>query len=56
MRETLKVSQPSRSKRLIEKAARKVWQDATEESRRTAVLRARAKGIFTDEEVFRLIS
>jgi hypothetical protein len=35
---------------------RKLWQDATQESRRIAVPRARAKGIFTDEEVFRLIS
>jgi len=35
---------------------RKLWRDATEESRRTAVPRARAKGIFTDEEVLRLIS
>ena len=35
---------------------RMLWQDATQESRRVAVPRARAKGIFTDEEVFRLIS
>jgi len=72
MRATLTVSLPGNSKRLIERAARetglttseyvrlaifrKLWQDATQESRRLAVPRARAKGIFTDEEVFRLIS
>jgi hypothetical protein len=72
MRETLTVSLPGKSKRLVERAARekglttseyvrlaifrRLWQDATEESRRIAVPRARAKGVFTDEEVFRLIS
>ncbi len=72
MRETLTVSLPARSKRLLERAARekglttseyvrlaifrRLWQDATEESRRVAVPRARAKGVFTDEDVFRLIS
>jgi hypothetical protein len=35
---------------------RKLWQDAAQESRRVGVPRARAKGVFTDEEVFRLIS
>jgi len=30
--------------------------DTDEESRRVGVPRARAKGVFTDEEVFRLIS
>lgn len=66
------LSLPGKSKQLIERAARengltiseyvrlaifrKLWQDATQESRRIAVPRARAKGIFTDEEVFRLIS
>jgi hypothetical protein len=72
MRETLTVSLPARSKRLLERAARekglttseyvrlaifrRLWQDATEESRRVAVPRARARGVFTDEDVFRLIS
>ncbi|HSF19226.1 MAG TPA: ribbon-helix-helix protein, CopG family [Vicinamibacteria bacterium] len=72
MRESLTVSLPAKTKRLIERAAResglttseyvrlaifrKLWQDAVAESRRVAVPRARAKGIFTDEEVFRLIS
>jgi len=72
MRETLTVSLPPRTKRLIARAAtesglttseyvrmaihRKLWQDAVTESRRVAVPRARAKGIFTDEDVFALIS
>lgn len=72
MRATLTVSLPGKSKKLIERAAResglttseyvrlaifrKLWQDAVQESRRVAVPRARAMGIFTDEEVFRLIS
>jgi hypothetical protein len=72
MRATLTVSLPGKSKRLIERAAResglttseyvrlavfrKLWQDAAAESRRIAVPRARAQGVFTDEEVFRLIS
>jgi uncharacterized protein (DUF1778 family) len=72
MRETLTVSLPPRTKRLIAQAAsesglttseyvrmaihRKLWQDALAESRRVAVPRARAKGIVTDEDVFALIS
>jgi len=72
MRETLTVSLPGKTKRLIERAAResgltaseyvrlaiyrKLWQDAVAESRRAGVPRARSRGIFTDEEVFRLIS
>lgn len=72
VRDTLTVSLPGKTKRLIERAAResglttseyvrlaifrKLWRDATEESRRIAVPRARAKGIFTEEEIFRLIS
>jgi uncharacterized protein (DUF1778 family) len=72
VRETLTVSLPPKTKRLIERAAsesglttseyvrlaifRKLWKDAAEESRRIAVPRARAKGVFTDEDVFRLIS
>jgi hypothetical protein len=72
MRETLTVSLPRKTKQIIERAAsesglttseyvrlaifRKLWQDASAESRRIAVPRARAKGVFTDEEVFRLIS
>jgi len=72
MRETLTISLPGDSKRLVEDAARasgltvseyvrlavfrRVWEDAVAESRRTAVPRARAKGVYTDDEVFRLIS
>ena len=63
---------PPRTKRLIARAAsesglttseyvrmaihRKLWQDALNEARRVVVPRARAKGIFTDEDVFALIS
>ncbi|HVF60085.1 MAG TPA: hypothetical protein VNJ70_09785 [Thermoanaerobaculia bacterium] len=72
MRETLTVSLPGKTKQLIERAAsesglttseyvrlaifRKLWQDAAAESRRNAVPRARRKGVFTDEDVFSLIS
>ena len=72
MRATLTISLPGKSKLLIERAAResglttseyvrlavfrKVWQDAAQDSRRVAVPRARARGVFTDDEVFRLIS
>ncbi len=72
MRETVSISLPARTKRLVERAAsesglttseyvriaifRKLWQDAAAESRRVAVPRARAKGVFTDEDVFRLVS
>lgn len=72
MRETLTVSLPQRTKRLIARIAsesglttseyvrmaihRKLWQDAVTESRRVAMPRARAKGILTDEDVFALIS
>ena len=72
MRATLTVSLPGKSKQLVERAAResglttseyvrlaifrKLWQDAAQESRRVAIPRARARGVFTDEEVFQLIS
>jgi uncharacterized protein (DUF1778 family) len=72
MRETLTVSLPPRTKRLIARAAtesglttseyvrmaihRKLWQDAVAEARRVAVPRARARGFFTDEDIFALIS
>jgi hypothetical protein len=35
---------------------RKLWLDAVTRSRGVAVPRARARGVFTDEDVFRLIS
>ena len=66
------MSLPGKTKQLIERAAResgltaseyvrvavfrKLWQDAAQESRRIAVPSARARGVFADEEVFRLIS
>jgi hypothetical protein len=72
MRKTLTVSLPGKTKHLVEKAAResglttseyvrlaihrKLWADAVAESRQVAVARARSRGIFTDEDVFRLIS
>lgn len=33
-----------------------LWQDAFEESRRKLAARARAMGIYTDEDVFKLVS
>ena len=72
MRETLTISLPGKTKQLVERAAREgglttseyvrraifheLWKDAIEDSRRLAVPAARARGIFTDEDVFRLIS
>lgn len=35
---------------------KKFWQEACAESQATAVARARAEGVYTDEDVFRLIS
>jgi hypothetical protein len=72
MRETLTVSLPAKTKRLIARAAsesglttseyvrlaihRKLWQDAAAKSRRVGVRRARSRSVFTDEDVFKLIS
>jgi len=72
MRETLTISLPPTTKQLVERAAsesgmttseyvrlaifHELWKDATVESRRLAVPAARSRGIFTDEDVFRLIS
>jgi hypothetical protein len=72
MRESISISLPARTKRLVERAAeesglttseyvrlaifRKLWQDGLAESRRIAVPRVRARGVFTDEDVFRLVS
>jgi len=72
VRETLTVSLPGKTKRLVARLAResglttseyvrmaiyrKLWADAVEESRRIAVPRARRKGVYTDEDVFRLVS
>jgi Arc/MetJ-type ribon-helix-helix transcriptional regulator len=35
---------------------RQLWMEAFEETRRKAVPRARAAGIYSDEDVFKLIS
>lgn len=72
MRKTLTISLPGETKDLVERAAdesglttseyvrraifRELWRGAVEESRRRAVPAARSRGIFTDEDVFRLIS
>ena len=72
MRDTLTISLPENTKQLVERAAREggmttsefvrlaifheLWKDATVESRRLALPVARSRGIFTDEDVFRLIS
>ena len=72
MRGTLTISLPAKTKQLVERAAseggmttseyvrraifHELWKDATGDSRRLAVPVARSRGIFTDEDVFRLIS
>lgn len=72
MRDTLTISLPVKTKRLLERAAsesglttseyvrlaifRKLWQDAAAESRRVGVPQARTREVYTDEDVFRLIS
>ena len=72
MRDTLTISLPPKTKQLVERAARangmttseyvrlalfhELWRNATVESRRVAVPAARSRGVFTDEDVFRLIS
>jgi len=72
MRDTLTISLPGKTKELVERAAsesgmttseyvrlaifHELWKDATLESRRKAVPAARSRGVFTDEDVFRLIS
>ena len=72
MRKTLTISLPGETKSLVERAAREsglttseyvrqaifheLWKDATVDSRRRAVPAARVRGIFTDEDVFRLVS
>jgi hypothetical protein len=72
MRRTLTISLPGKTKQLVERAAsengmttseyvrlaifHELWKDATAESRRRGVPAARSRGVFTDEDVFRLIS
>jgi hypothetical protein len=72
MRRTLTISLPGDTKELVERAAadngmttseyvrtalfHELWRDATQRSRRRGVAAARSRGIFSDEDVFRLIS
>ena len=72
MRATLTISLPPVLRREIARAAkakrvsesefvrtalqRQLWTDAFEESRRKLVPRARAAGIYTDEDVFKIVS
>ena len=72
VRDTLTISLPGKTKRLVERAAsesglttseyvrqaifHELWRQATLDSRRRAVPAARSLGVFTDEDVFRLIS
>ncbi len=72
MRETLTVRLSANTKKLVERAANasgittseyvrlaifhQLWRDVTTDSRRKAIPRATSKGIFTDEDVYRLVS
>jgi Arc/MetJ-type ribon-helix-helix transcriptional regulator len=72
MRATLTISLPTMLRRNVSRAARsrhmsesefvrnavqrQLWMEAFEETRRKAVPRARAAGIYSDEDVFKLIS
>ena len=47
----------TRSQRLGRNVAAKLrWMEAFEETRRKAVPQARARGIYTDEDVFKIVS
>ncbi len=56
------VSRAARSRHMSESefvrnaVQRQLWMEAFEETRRKAVPRARAAGIYSDEDVFKLIS
>jgi len=72
MRATLTISLPPMLRRDVSRAAkfrrisesefvrtavqRQLWTEAFEESRRQAVPQARAAGIYTDEDVFKIVS
>ena len=72
MRETLTVSLPREMRRELLRAAkkqklttseyirdavrRKLWLDAFDETRRALIPEARAMGIYTDEDVFKIVS
>ena len=72
MRETITVSLPGEMRRKVARAAkrqkltasqyvrdavrRKLWLDALDETRRALIPKARAMGIYTDEDVFEIVS
>jgi Arc/MetJ-type ribon-helix-helix transcriptional regulator len=72
MRATLTISLPPALRRDVSRAAksrrmsesefvrhavqRQLWAEAFEETRRKVIPRARAAGIYTDEDVFKIIS
>lgn len=72
MRATLTISLPPETRAEIARAAKRrklsesefvrralqtqLWQDAFEESRRKLAAPARARGIYSDEDVFKLVS
>lgn len=72
MRTTLTVSLPRKMRREISQSARalhltesefvrralqdRLWEESFEASRRRLVPQARAQGIYTDEDVFKLVS
>jgi Arc/MetJ-type ribon-helix-helix transcriptional regulator len=72
MRATLTISLPPALRRDVSRAAksrrmsesefvraavqRQLWSDAFEETRRQVVPRARAAGLYTDEDVFKIVS
>lgn len=72
MRATLTISLPAQTRADLARAAKRrklsksefvrralqtqLWQDAFEESRRKLAGRARAMGIYTDEDVFKQVS
>ncbi|PYJ04045.1 MAG: hypothetical protein DME95_09325 [Verrucomicrobia bacterium] len=72
MRETLTVSLPREMRRELLRAAkkqklttseyirdavrRKLWLDAFDETRRALIPKARAMGIYNDEDVFKIVS
>ena len=72
MRATLTISLPVKLRQQVARASRlshltqsefirkavqdKLWEDAIDESRRMLAPRARAMGIYTDEDVFKIVS
>ncbi len=72
MRETLTISLPAGLRKQVARASRrghltrsefirqavqdKLWEDAIDESRRRLVPLARARGLYTDEDVFKAVS